>query len=1169
MWFHDAYELRVVHGRPQARGRRAHNRKYEAKALLQPGSGVPSPMVGASVRASRLHGSATAIVDYVAAQTLPDTGVERGADSVVSYYDNGLSRWEPVGHWRGRQAEGEGLDEVRRVELARMVCGLDPNSGEPLGFLPRQGAIVAWDLTFTVPKSISAVWALSSDATRQQVVDAVDVAAAVAVELVDLDGSQTRIGPRDAVQVVDGVGLRAAQFRQVTSRAGDPHLHVHTLIGTKVRAPDGSWHALDARWLVRHQQAVGRVFDHELARELQRRLGVQMDWSRGHPEIAGVPDALLKAWSQRATQIGAELDRAVAAFQRAQGRPPTGLERAEIEQAAWQSSRTGKAELPPLAELERQWRTEARSVGVEVPLPLAPDRRSRRSDDDALVREAQTRLEADRSTWTRMEAIDAVARTGAASGTALTLEHMDRLVDEMAAAWIETPSVATVASPRRADGSSTAWSAAAGRFTSERVLADEATITAVALDAHAMRPLPSDSMPVDGLDASQAEAARLLAGTSRLPIVVGAAGTAKTTLVARAVADVVDQGERVLLLAPTRVAAGQLAAKTGARPPDERAPVTVDTIAGYLTRLSHQPDRVGRFGLVVVDEAGMVATRDLAQLLEAGESRGHRTALVGDWAQLGPVGRGGMFARLVRHHGDGHLVELTAVHRFAALWEQHASLRLRLGERAVLGEYRDHGRLRSGTVAEAAEFAAQHWLSGDELLVTCPTNDTARAVAGHVQGRLRQVGLVDQSRTVTLAGGDSAGAGDHVVTRLNLRQRTDRGVLIANRHRWTVDAVHGDGSITVTGEHGHARLDGNYVADHVELGYAGTVHAGQGATVSHALVLVDDHATHQAMYVGATRGRHSNTMWAVTQPGEQLTSGQVVERLADALQRDRRDTPVLDHAAALITADQHLARRLLRAEWTRTVAGMFRQPHYPYRLARWAAVERVDPADVLDALGVAGANLGHHAAYRLAAMGFGAAAVHAFATHHPHLDPATTQQAFLVGWRDAGGTLADWAAVSTALTIADSHADRRRGLHGQIADLEHRIERLGPDAAADTPLGIARRQVAVVATAHAQARRRLDQAGIGRRRLAERWLERTGAALDDANSRYETAIDHAARPHRRQLYQLRRELDAMPDAPPRPPTPNATDRRLAEMNRLDFERHGRDTARRRDLGLER
>lgn len=298
--------------------------------------------MGASVRGLRLSGSVDAIVDYVGRQTLPDTGINPDGDGIVGYYDAGLSRWEPVGHWGGRQADAEGLDQVRRVELARMVSGLDPNTGVPLGHLPRQGAAVAWDLTFATPKSVSALWALSPTPTRDAIVDAVDVAAAVALELVDRDGAFTRVGPRGAVQVVDAAGLRAAQFRQVTSRAGDPHLHVHTLICSRVQAPDGSWHALDARWLVRYQQAIGRVFDHELGVELQRRLDLRLDWSTGHPEVGGVPESLTRMWSQRHTQIDANLDQAVAGFRQARGREPTGLERAELNQIAWHTTRTAK-----------------------------------------------------------------------------------------------------------------------------------------------------------------------------------------------------------------------------------------------------------------------------------------------------------------------------------------------------------------------------------------------------------------------------------------------------------------------------------------------------------------------------------------------------------------------------------------------------------------------------------------------------------------------------------------------------------------------------------------------------------------------------------------------------------------------------------------------------------
>ena len=224
--------------------------------------------------------------------------------------------------------------------------------------------MVAWDLTFTAPKSISAWWAVSPVHVREEIVAAVDHAAAVAIELVDRDGAQTRVGGRDAVRVVDSSGLRAAQFRQVTSRAGDPHLHVHTLIGSRVRAPDGTWHALDARWLVKYQQTVGRVFDHELAAGLQHRLGVPVQWVDGHPEIAGVPAALTERWSRRSAEIAVELDRAVAAFTVEHDRAPSDLERTELEQRVWQRTRDTKRDVPALADLEERWQSDVRECGT-------------------------------------------------------------------------------------------------------------------------------------------------------------------------------------------------------------------------------------------------------------------------------------------------------------------------------------------------------------------------------------------------------------------------------------------------------------------------------------------------------------------------------------------------------------------------------------------------------------------------------------------------------------------------------------------------------------------------------------------------------------------------------------------------------------------------------------
>ncbi len=679
-----------------------------------------------------------AIVDYVADQTLPD-GEPNGA--VVDYYDQGASVWEPVGRWHGRQADADGLVEVRRLELTRMVAGLSPVTGEPEGGVARQGAVVAWDLTFTVPKSISVWWALADRSTRIAIVDAVDIAAAVTIDVADRYGAHTRVGGRDTVRVVDAAGLRAAQFRQVTSRAGDPHLHVHTLIGTRVHAPDGSWHALDARWLVAHQQTLGRVFEHQLAVELNRGLSVRLDWDTAHPEVAGVPGVLVAAWSQRTVQIDSALLEATREFTALHGRSPTRLERAGLHQQAWERTRTGKADLPPLAELERQWRTEATALGVESLSPAAHPDAGVTVDDRVLVADAIGLIEGERSTWTRMQLLDAVARAAASHDVALDVDRLQVLADRGLTGCVDLAATQTPNGPYRADGTSQAVSAAAGRYTTERVVADEATITTASLIAGATEPARSRTVNVDGLDRSQADAARLLAGATPLGVVIGAAGTGKTTMLAATVADLTRHGQSVLLVAPTRTATLQLAAATGAAPLSTRPPVAMDTIAGYRARLGLDPDLAARYRLVVVDETGMVSTGDLAWLIDTGHRNGQRLGLVGDPRQISPVGRGGMFAWLARHHHDGHVVHLDSIHRFTHDWEAKASLRLWLGEHEVVADYQQRDRVHAGSLAAAAEHAAHEWVAGRPLAVTCSTNETARAVASHIQERLTHAGL--------------------------------------------------------------------------------------------------------------------------------------------------------------------------------------------------------------------------------------------------------------------------------------------------------------------------------------------------------------------------------------------------------------------------------------------
>ena len=196
------------------------------------------------------------------------------------------------------------------------------------------------------------------------------------------------------------------------------------------------------------------------------------------------------------------------------------------------------------------------------------------------------------------------------------------------------------------------------------------------MEAQADDPAPSTTVDRDGLDVLQADAAAAVAGTDRLVVVVGPAGTGKTTTLQRAVEDLAAWDRPVFGVAPTAKAARVLERETG---------MDSDTVAKLLYEW-HRADRPphARYRLpagttLIVDEAGMIGTASLHQLVDLADAHGWRMALVGDPRQLQAVGRGGLFNELcsiTRVH------ELSHIHRFHERWEAAASLRLRAGDRA-------------------------------------------------------------------------------------------------------------------------------------------------------------------------------------------------------------------------------------------------------------------------------------------------------------------------------------------------------------------------------------------------------------------------------------------------------------------------------------------------------
>lgn len=297
----------------------------------------------------------------------------------------------------------------------------------------------------------------------------------------------------------------------------------------------------------------------------------------------------------------------------------------------------------------------------------------------------------------------------------------------------------------------------------------------------------------------------------------------------------------------------------------------------------------------------MLATPKLAALAALADYLDWRVVLVGDPLQFSAVGRGGMFEHLIDHAPDGAAIEhLERIHRFVEPWEAEASLRLRHGDLSALDDYAEHGRIHSALSERRArrEVVTRWWelrQAGSDVVMLAATNESVTELNQAAQRlRLDAAEVVRPIHRVTLADGARGLIGDEVQTRRNDRSlMTGTGATVKNRHRWVVDEVGADGSLTVVDEkRGRVTLPREYVAHAVSLAYASTAMAGQGRTVDHSLVLVDGPIDAAGIYVPMTRGRDGNDAWVVTDPS---SPSDPVDVLAEVMHRRWIDEPATAH----------------------------------------------------------------------------------------------------------------------------------------------------------------------------------------------------------------------------------------------------------------------------------
>lgn len=777
---------------------------------------------------------------------------------------------------------GEQAEAVARIETDERVRG-------------SRRVVAGYDYTFSVPKSVSTLWAVADAGTQALIVEAHHAAVRDVLDLMERDVVMTRVGHAGVGQI-ETRGIIATAFDHYDSRSADPQLHTHVVVANKVQGVDGVWRSIDGRPMHAAVVALSEHYNNVLADRLTSMFGLAWDQRlRGRDrnrvwEIAGVPEPLIEAFSSRSQDIEKEKDRLIEQYVAEHGRQPTSRTVIRLRQQATLSTRPDKT-LRSLAELTATWRAQATAIlGEDAPTWAMritsenPTVSGLRADDLALgviadiaaVVVDQTGQR--RSTWRRWNLHAEASRQTAGFRFASTMDReavVGLIVDaaENLSLRLTPPEFITMPTVfRRSDGSSIFRPRNHVTFSSTLLLEAEDRLLELAssmagptvTQRHLDRVLLARHGPDARLgDDQRAVIAKLATSGRVLDVMVGPAGSGKTTALGglRRAWEAEHGDGTVVGLAPSAAAAQVLADDLGVR---------TENTAKWLYEHQRGKWNLNAGQLVIVDEASLAGTLTLDAITRHAAEVGAKVVLVGDWAQLAAVESGGAFGMLVRDRHD--VPELTEIRRFTADWEKTASLHLRLGHATALDTYQANDRLREGDSEEIIDAAYTAWqkdlAEGLSSVLIAESRETVTAL--NLRARIDRIANGDvEADGVALHDGTMAGRGDLIITRANNRRLTAGRGWVKNGDRWRVLHHHHDGSLTVRRENAHfgatVTLPAAYVATDAELAYAITAHRAQGSTVDTAHALVDGPAmTRESFYVAMTRGRHSNIAYAAT-----------------------------------------------------------------------------------------------------------------------------------------------------------------------------------------------------------------------------------------------------------------------------------------------------------------
>lgn len=389
------------------------------------------------------------------------------------------------------------------------------------------------------------------------------------------------------------------------------------------------------------------------------------------------------------------------------------------------------------------------------------------------------------------------------------------------------------------------------------------------------------------LGEEQAAAFRHVTNAGGLALVVGYAGTGKSTMLDAAREAWEAQGYTVRGLALSGIAAENLEAGSG---------IASRTIASLEHGLGKGRDRLTPRDVLVIDEAGMVDSRRMERLLSAARDAGSKVVLTGDPSQLQAIEAGAAFRAIADRHGTA---EITTVRRQLEAWMRRATKDLATGATGrAINSYARRGMVNAHATREDAQKAligqwaeARRVAPDKSRMILAYTRDDVAKLNEQARAKMREGGeLGRDEKVMTERGARHFASGDRIMF-----LRNDRDMGVKNGTLATVERI-GNGSMTVRMDGDKAPRVSFNIQDyaHLDHGYAATVHKAQGVTVDRAHVLASRHMDQHAAYVALTRHRD----------GLALHYGQDEFRdqaqLAYLLGRDRAKDTTLDYQASMI-----------------------------------------------------------------------------------------------------------------------------------------------------------------------------------------------------------------------------------------------------------------------------